>query len=327
MDVLYTINGKFLDIALASIYSLVINSKFEYIRLHIVTTDFSKENYIKLKEFINQFYNVELYTYKLEDNPIEQYNIPNFKGTQISNARLFYPRIIKDKLKNIKNLLYIDADTIVIDDLTGLNSYNNYPINACKESILKSYYEDNFNINNYYNTGVLYYNLDKWISLDVEERITYFQKHNNIKLSYPDQDILNAVFNDDINTMPLRYNMCPYPYVYNNKYLKLFYNEKYRQIGYEEVVNEKENAKILHSAGLCNIKPWTNNNINPFNDIFMNFINEVNADFQKEDLSKIKKLFNISPSLTYNFLMLRTYLPKNIDTIGRNLSLKIMNKK
>lgn len=325
MDVLYTINNKYLDIMLTSLYSLILNGNLEFIRLHVVTLDFEKEDLDKLKRFVNMFPSVELYTYKLEDNPIDDYKIPSWRGNQIANARLFYPRIINDKSGSIENILYIDSDTIIVDDLSGLSKYDENAVNACKDGTLKSYYEDRFGIKNYYNTGVLYINVDKWLNLDVEGRVIDFYKHNDKIISFPDQDTFNVILQDEINSIPIRYNMVTYPYAFNDLYLRLFYNDKIRQLGYEEITREKDNAKILHSAGICNIKPWTNNKINPFNNKFMEYMEEVNPNFEKEELSKTKKLLTLCPPLFYTLIMIRTYFPRKIDEVGRQISLKIQH--
>ena len=322
MNILYTINQKYIDIMLTSLYSLIKNSKLDKIKLYIVTLDFAKEDYDKIKRFIDNFSNVEIYTYSLEDNPIDKYNIPSWRGSQIANARLFYPRIIKEE-HNIDNLLYIDSDTLVINSLKELNEYNDYTINACKEGMsLKSYYHS-LDLNKYYNTGVLYFNLNKWLDLDLEDRIKYLFKNNKYNITFPDQDTLNLVLKDEINTIPQRYNLATYPYLFNKRELKLYYNDKYRQSGYNEMLKEKEKATILHSLGLFNIKPWTNNKVNPFTKEFMDYMEKVNPNFQLEELSILKKILTISPELFKMIIIVRTYLPEKLEEKNRNLSMKL----
>ena len=50
--------------------------------------------------------------------------------------------------------------------------------------------------------------------------------------------------------------------IFNELQLKLYYNAKYRQISHDIINNEVAFRVILHSYGLFDIKPWTNNNIN-----------------------------------------------------------------
>ena len=47
-DVLFTTDKGYIDIMLASLYSFLLNSKLENIRVHIITKDFSLEDYAKM---------------------------------------------------------------------------------------------------------------------------------------------------------------------------------------------------------------------------------------------------------------------------------------
>ena len=61
----------------------------------------------------------------------------------------------------------------------------------------------------------------------------------------------------------------------------------------EEIAEAKKDPKILHSTGVLGIKPWQKNRINPFNDVFMKYIYEVNPEFTKEELSLLKRALYI----------------------------------
>ena len=113
MHILYTIDKKYLDIMLASIYSMVEKGGLKSIHFHIVTSGFDEEEKDKLEKFFNILPNVKYTFYRLEDYPIDDYGIPSWRGTQIANARLFFPSIIKEQNPDIDNLLYIDSDTLI----------------------------------------------------------------------------------------------------------------------------------------------------------------------------------------------------------------------
>ena len=44
-DILYSVDNRYIDIMLSSIYSLLCNGKLENLRIHIITSNFSKEDY------------------------------------------------------------------------------------------------------------------------------------------------------------------------------------------------------------------------------------------------------------------------------------------
>ena len=89
-DVLFTADRKYIDIMLSSLYSFLLNSNLENIRVHIITQDFSLEDYKRVEQITNLFNNIELYFYPLENFDIDKYNIPKWRDGQISNSRLFF---------------------------------------------------------------------------------------------------------------------------------------------------------------------------------------------------------------------------------------------
>ena len=324
MDILFTINNKYIDIMLSSLLSIIINGNLERIRLHVVTSECTDEDIDKIKRFIDLYDNIELHIYRLEDNPIDNYGIPNWRGSQIANARLFYPRIIKDEVGDVENLLYIDSDTITVGDLSTLKEYDAYPINAClDESSVSSYYADELNLEKYYNSGVLYYNVNDYLNLDMEYRIGEYNNTAVTPLTFPDQDLINLLLKDEINQLPPRYNMSGYTTMKSEITGNMFYNPKIRQLSFDEIKEERKHKKILHSYGFFNVKPWTNNNVNPFNDEFMKYMEQVNPEFTKEELKRVKKLLTICPALFKTLYLIRPYLPKTVEKNMRSKSLTL----
>lgn len=323
MDILYTVNNKYIDIMLASLQSIICNGQLSNIRLHIVTSDCTDQDIDKIKRFLEGNENIQTYFYRLEDNPIESFGIPNWRGSQIANARIFYPRIIKAEHSDVENLLYIDSDTVTVGDLNPLTAYDNNPINACLDDSLKVYTQDTLGLDRYYNSGVLYINVDKFLDLEIENRVKEFLKTSNLSLSFPDQDLLNLTLKDELNTMPSRFNLSPYTHLFKGVEGKVFYNPSIRQVPYEELKIEVQNRTILHSYGLFNIKPWFKNNINPYTDVFMEYLHMVDKDFEMEELSNLKKKVTKSPELFKALLMLKSYLPKTLEEKARAKSLSL----
>ena len=80
--------------------------------------------------------------------------------------------------------------------------------------------------------------------------------------------------------------------------------------------------KILHSYALAEIKPWHNNNVNPFNDIFRYYLKQINPNFKLQELEGIKKIMNDYPQLFYMYLYAKPHIPKKT----RENSAKIIKK-
>ena len=161
LDVLYSSDNRYIDIMLASIISLIENSEIDNLNIHIISYNFKKNEYKKLESIIEKYKNAKFFIHRLEEFDIEKYHIPNWRGTQIANSRLFFEDILKSELPRIENLLYLDSDTIVINYLKNLEKYNENTISAVKDgrkNTLKL-----LDINMSYNSGVMYINIDKWV--------------------------------------------------------------------------------------------------------------------------------------------------------------------
>ena len=88
-DVLYTVNKKYLLVFLASLTSLLRNSNLDNIRIHLVTDGFDKDDFDKVYEVIAKFPGTKINCYNIDWFDIERFDIPDWRGTQIANARLF----------------------------------------------------------------------------------------------------------------------------------------------------------------------------------------------------------------------------------------------
>lgn len=301
-DILYTTDNKYIDVMLCSIYTLIKNGNLKNMRIHIVCENFEYEDYCKVENFFMEFNDISLYIYPLE--PFEC-NIPKWRGSHVANARLFYPKIIKKNFTNATNLLYLDSDTLVANGIE-LEKYKNHLINACDDLTAKSY-KKSLHLNHYYNSGVLYINLDKWVDDKINKKIHYFINHNNQPLKYPDQDIINLVLQEDINKLPYNYNIGTYPFFFNDYQLKLLCHSRHGNINYEEIKEAKENPIILHSYELLGIKPWYQNNVNPFTEQYKDVLRNINTDFEFKELSGMRKILANNPSLLKSVILVRSY--------------------
>lgn len=320
LNILYTVNDKYIDIMLVSLTSLILNNKtYDKLKFHIICSNFDITDYKKIDEYTRKFDNVEIEFYPLDNFDITKFNIPEWRGNQTANARLFYQSIINPT--GIKKLLYLDADTIVVGDLSDLENKEEM-LMAVKDSCL-NYYLDVLNLKSYYNSGVLLFDAEKWAEESCEERIIqYLEKNPNQKFNFPDQDILNLVLSEEITPLEYRYNIGPYSLIGTGKILEVYYNKKYRQLDCSEILEALKSPKIYHSYGLLGIKPWSDNKINPLNDLFMGYMNLIDEHYSKEELHGLKRILNSNPLLFELLLFIRTYMPPEIENNIRKLSLR-----
>lgn len=320
LNVLYTINQKYVDICLTSLLSIIKNSGIPYIHCHIITSGFQKEDYQKLNQFIAKHQNVEIKCYPLENFNIEQFNIPNWRGTQIPNARLFFQEIMNQEISKIKQLLYLDADTLTVSDLTKLKEFQNGLCAAKDIGITKKRCKE-LGVKNYYNAGVLLIDTDYWTTKNSQDKIIKFLMKNKKTLLWPDQDILNLTFQEEINSLPIEFNLSDASLIYNIISECLFLLGK--NITTKEVIHAKNNPAIIHCCGF-DPKPWNEGNLNPLHEMFMNLMQEVNPNFQELPLSDDLKRFSQNPQLFYDYY-LKQCLIWHIPSPVRDRLIKIKN--
>jgi len=312
LNVLYTSDQKFIDITLASIISLIENSGVSDIGIHMITSGFREEDYQKIESIIELFPHVSISFYPLESFDIDKYKIPEWRGTQIANARLFFQEILREKIQGMDNLLYLDSDTIIMDELKGLDQYKDGPIGAVKDH--KKYSDiKKLGISSYYNSGVLYINTKEWVKKAMQDRLLETLEKTTDDLVFPDQDLLNIALQEEFISMPQEYNLGPISYLYGPLGEKLYFNKRIRQVKIPDIVEAKEKPKIIHTYGFANIKPWNNNTVNPYNDEFMKYLYLVNPEFAKSDPEIMGRVFMDRPTLLKIAFLIKTYMPTKLD--------------
>lgn len=311
LNILYTVNDSYVDIMLVSLISIIENNQHINICFHIVADNFSLNEYHKIESIIKRYNNVQIKYYDFHKFNIKQFNIMDWRGTQIANSRLFFQSIIKD-IDNMNNLLYLDGDTVCVGELSNLLNPKN-AISPVKDSCLKERIKK-YNLTSYYNSGVLLFNPHLWAVLDYEKTIRDFISKNDISnFLYPDQDILNISLKDKIATLPFQYNMGPNSVSFNDFLLKLYYNKFIRSLSYQEVKTALNDRKILHSYGLSGIKPWTYNKSNLITPEFDKYLSLIKKEYTKEELSDFLKFCDNHSTLLFFLVTLKSYLPEEIN--------------
>lgn len=134
----------------------------------------------------------------------------------------------------------------------------------------------------YYNSGVILFDVDKWIANKYCERIV--EHIQNVRSSYiGDQDFLNIVCEGDVCRLPLIYNFQPLHARYSaSDYFKAYppkasYGSDNNMVysGYyslEEIEAAKNSAVVYHCYRWLGEFPWNKGNLHPFNDLFDSFL-------------------------------------------------------
>ena len=195
--------------------SIIENNKNEKIVFHIISKYISKENRRIIKQFaIENDININIYIIDetiFNDLPTTSYI------TKAMYNRFLIPLILKDVTDRV---LYLDADIVCLNSIKSLKriNINDKVVAVIEESnnyVVKKRVKDlSLTSKKYFNSGVLYININNWIDKDINNKLINYAK-TATDLIFPDQDILNVVLEKDCLYIDKKYN-----YTFDVRYIK-----------------------------------------------------------------------------------------------------------
>ncbi len=251
VNLAYMVDSKYLPYAMVSLTSAITNKKgnTQY-NVYFIAKDFTKDDIEKLKKMEQN--GVKIVIYSTEEKNLDYPRLGRFSSFKISLQKIF----LAEYLLELKKVLYLDADTLVQQDLSELynTDISKEYVGAVKDGLMYQHPEHIEEIglkerNFYFNSGIMLLNLEKIRKENIiRKAIIYFNTHNEI---FGDQDVLNVVFGKKIKPISYRYN-CNSTFFEEKdaNFLSSFWGEHISESDKEVY----DNATILHFAGH---KPWT----------------------------------------------------------------------
>ncbi len=235
INVLITVDDNYIDYCYNLFFSLKKNNKSLF-NIYLVYSNLNDDNINEFVSFINEkkIGKVKPILFELSnyDFPINSDYI-----SKTAYIRLFAPLLIEDK---IDRLLYLDPDIICgksIEEFYNFD-FDNKMLIAVENMYHEENYFKNYNLgldydNIYVNSGVIIFNMNKYLKSVSKKRLLDFINENKTILQNHDQDIINLMFYNDIKVVDNTYN---YQIISNNTRI---------------------DAVLTHYAG--SPKPWDSN--------------------------------------------------------------------
>ena len=242
-----------------SIVSLLENkaANISYV-VHLILDNVSDQNKDRFKEI--SYPNCEIDIIDADSSAYQEFqkNKVNLHVSKSALLKFNLPEIFSD----IDTLLYIDGDTLIIQDISELFKID-----------LSKYYAgvvDNFEalmfstLSRYFNNGVMLLNLKKMRADNMTTKLIDYRKNG---LNYfMDQDAFNIVFNEEVLFLSSKYNFrVP-------KFLETDFEEFNEEFCDNKYIDENEclmDQKILHAVR--QLKPWKYN-LPWVTDIFFKYL-------------------------------------------------------
>lgn len=278
MDIVCSTDDRFVQHCGVMLTSLFENNTDEYIAIHLLHVNLSKQSQKSLSNIVAKYRNSVLVFYQIENNNIFN-NLPTSKNISISAyLRLFITNILSE---NIKKIIYLDCDIIINNSIKEFYNIDlsNLALVAVEDCINKRkeiYTRLNYPISySYFNTGVLLMNLEYLRSNNYEKHIITFLSNHYKKIKLYDQDVLNSLFYDK----------------------KLLISKKWNYIEYNSSYNYTGEPNIIHFAGI--VKPWHYGCRNKYTSLYYKYLSKTEWSKFKPNIHVFMKEIKFPDNLLY----------------------------
>lgn len=274
LNVLYIGDNNYVYQATASIYSLLEHNKhIPEITVYYVNDNLTEESIGRLSEVTGK-YGARLVFIPAQPTIdfLMENNIPKYKGVTYAIYQRWFA--ISEIDTNDGKLLYLDSDTIIngkIDELYDFDLQGK-AIGMVKDKAY-NFYQKYLNVINYFNTGVILFDVNQYKKEKLMEKYMDFLKTNKKFLIFSEQDVCNIVFSKNyISTMPLRFNMMVLPELKEYSYKNFL---RARDLRSEDFYSEQEcksavsSSIVYHCADYYGMRPWIKGSDSPYNEYFL----------------------------------------------------------
>lgn len=270
IPIFFSTDDNYVPFLTVALHSIIENASKEYdYRVIVLNSGIAKENKEKILNLENENFKVEFADVNEKINDITT-KLTNGLRDYYSNS-IYYRIFIPSLFPEFKKALYLDADIIVVDDISKLY------FEELGENLLGAITDDVVNANesfkqyaisvlgikpeNYFNSGILVMNLEKFRKENVESKFVHLLSKYNFDTIAPDQDYLNYLCRGKVkyihkgwDKMPftgedisgedlhlIHYNMFQKPWYYSDvPYEKYFWEYAKKSSFYEDITKMKE---------------------------------------------------------------------------------------
>ena len=238
------------------------NKDIEHISVYLVTTDMSENNKKRFQCLSKQYKRtIKFIDAKKMDCFLTKNQVPKYHDSYAAYYKMFALSMIED---SIERLVYLDSDIIINGSLEKLITEDldgktlGMVIDPSPEEYKKII---KVNSRYYYNTGVIIFDVKKWNDLECEKQVVEYIKERQVIYPIADQDIVNVVFQDEISTIPLKYNFPTGALIFKEfNFFKKAYGVR-NYYSEEEFIQVQKKPTVIHYLGPFGTKPWLNMNL------------------------------------------------------------------
>ncbi len=256
--------APYLSVMLSSLLDHV--SKDVSLNIYVIDDEISTSSKEKLAETVQHHSDKATIEYLTVDGQIYEDFLVSDHITTTAYYRISLPKILKQY--NYQKVLYIDADTLILDDVAELYQADlqgktiGAVIDPGQTKALERLGVDSEDY--YFNSGVMVMDIKRWNEKGITEKTIDFLKNNSDRIIYHDQDALNAVLYEDWAALHPRWNM---------QTSLIFDRHPAPTKQYEKAYKEgNATPAIVHFTG--HDKPWNTLEDHPYQEEYMDLLAE-----------------------------------------------------
>lgn len=247
-------SNYFLGMGVAMV-SVLENNRGQALVFHVLTPSISDENAARLRQ-LEARYGTEIKVHIIDSSIFDEFAV--FPSFSQYSAAIFSRLLIAGTLQGVVDkVLYLDADIICQGSVAELMAIDIDDVVVAAVGDVGSIAETQIATlqlahQRYFNSGVLYINVDNWMASDVWHSAVKAILGASKKFSFPDQDALNIVLDGRAKIMSSRFN-----WMY----------DLFGEISSGKKIDR--DALFVHFVG--RLKPWNDWCCNPENQLFMKY--------------------------------------------------------
>lgn len=260
INIVYTLDDGFAMQAAVSLVSLFSNNTDLLFHIFIVSDHIRLENIERLKGVAKAYHQRMDIVHMPDLKELGGVDFATNGWGKATYCRLFLASLLPD---DIEKIIYIDSDTLIVDDILGLveilnsKEFDNKYLGACLDSKATFKRFHSFKRSEkYINTGLLLVNLKRWRQDKIEQKLLCEVERRRGKSIDTDQSYLNCLLANKIMTLPAKYNVMSLYYTDYRDYLKKSGYKRDEIYSEGELKDAVEHPVIIHFAGDREYRPW-----------------------------------------------------------------------
>ncbi len=269
MNIMYATDENYVEIAGVSIESLLDNNReVADLTVYIVTDNISDLSRERLKKTADKYNRRVVFIPKPDIRKLTETDLLTLRWSDSAFSRLYLDYVFKD-YPDVRKVIYLDCDTMVLDSLEPLWDVN---IENClgaavlecmgnwHKRIVGSKASDH-----YFNSGVMLLNVKKWKDESISQRCTEFIKDHKGKIEYVDQGVINGALVREVKVVESpRYNLTALSWDFTYEEMQI-YRKPHHGYSKKQWEEAKRNPAVIHfTTSFLSTRPWFEGSENPW---------------------------------------------------------------